>query len=485
MTHMDQVSRPYRLPRPGPWSVAIARPACVMITASGPSRWRAEAGSAARAQRPEVRPVGPASQQPASQHARPDLSYPADLAAATLLAAGLLTALGRRRREQLWQRAFGRRVAAPQAAAALAEAAIRLAAGEESAGLLDAGLRQLGSALASQDRALPQVYAARLTGEYLEVSIATADQDPPWPWTAVNAGREWQLPLSAAAGFEPAGLGPAGLETAGLEPGGLAAAGLDPGTWTAGAPFPGLVSIGTDDLGRVLIDLEAAQGLIAVNGPPPLVRAALAAMAMELATNRWSDQMQITLVGFGTELALIAPDRVLAVSSLAEVLPSLEARAAEADAAATAAGTEWVLTGRMRGPHQGPWVPHYLIMAEPPAAPELDRLRALASAGCRTAAGYLIAGDVPGATWTWTISEDLRLRAGLLGFDVRAQLLPPEQYAAVVELFRSATDPGGPPARPAAAGRGSGCAAGAWSQDAGRGRPAGSGVRGGTRRHRG
>ena len=37
------------------------------------------------------------------------------------------------------------------------------------------------------------------------------------------------------------------------------------------------------------------------------------------------------------------------------------------------------------------------------------------------------------------VTEDGRLRAGPLGFDVRAQLLPPEQYAAVVELFRSAT----------------------------------------------
>jgi hypothetical protein len=375
----------------------------------------APAGRPGHVQRPAARPAGAASQP-----AGPDLSYPADLAAATLLAAGLLTALGQRRREQLWQRAFGRRVAAPQAAAAIAEAAIRLAASDESASLLDAGLRQLGSALASQDTQPPHVYAARLTDEYLEVSIATADQNPPWPWTAADAGRMWRLPLTAAAGLEP-------------------------GRASAAAPFPGLVSIGTDQAGRVLVDLEAANGLIAVDGPAQLVRAALAAMAMELATNRWSDQMEITLVGFGTELALIAPGRVQAVSSLADVLPSLEARATEAAAAAAAAGTDWVLTGRMRGLHPGPWAPHYLIMAEPPAGPELDRLRALAASGYRTGAGYLIAGDLPGATWTWVVTEDGRLRAGPLGFDVRAQLLPPEQYAAVVELFRSATDPGGPP----------------------------------------
>src|SRR5690606_38558017 len=50
------------------------------------------------------------------------------LAAATLACAGLLAALGRRRREQLWRRAFGWRIARPRGDAAEAEVAIRLGA---------------------------------------------------------------------------------------------------------------------------------------------------------------------------------------------------------------------------------------------------------------------------------------------------------------------------------------------------------------------
>ena len=50
------------------------------------------------------------------------LSYPYELSAASLLAAGVLAALGRRRREQLWQRAFGHRVVIPEGDAARAEA---------------------------------------------------------------------------------------------------------------------------------------------------------------------------------------------------------------------------------------------------------------------------------------------------------------------------------------------------------------------------
>src|SRR6185437_15223781 len=46
-------------------------------------------------------------------------------------------------------------------------------------------------------------------------------------------------------------------------------------------------------------------------GAADTVRSALAALAVELVTNRWSDRMRVTLVGFGEGLDLIAPDRVV------------------------------------------------------------------------------------------------------------------------------------------------------------------------------
>ena len=344
---------------------------------------------------------------------------PAELTAASLLAAGVLSALGRRRREQLWQRAFGRRLAAPAGQAAMAEAALRLGANQPSARLLDAGLRSLSAALADQGKVPPNVFAVHLSDDYLDLWIAPADEHPPPPWQAMSDGQVWRLPLSAAGRLDPDEAG------------------------SALAPYPGLVSIGTDDSGRVLVDLEAAHGLIAVTGPEHQVQAVLAAMAVELATNRWSDRMQITLVGFGAELAMLAPERVSVVPTLAEALPGLERRAAEAEAALVAAGADSVLTGRSRTAHPDAWARHYLIMAVPPARDEQDRLVALARSRYRMAAGYLVAGDVAGATWTWEITEQGRLRAPLLGFDVAAQLLPARQYAAVAELFRAATESAG------------------------------------------
>jgi len=75
-------------------------------------------------------------------------------------------------------------------------------------------------------------------------------------------------------------------------------------------------------------------------------------------------------------------------------------------------------------------------MGVPPTQAQAERLLALARSRYRMAAGYVIAGDVRGATWTWDLSADGRLQAGVLGFDLEAQLLPPEQYAAMVKLFR-------------------------------------------------
>jgi Bacterial transcriptional activator domain len=340
--------------------------------------------------------------------------WPFELSSASLLAAGVLVALGRRRREQLWRRAFGHRIAGPDPDAALAEKALRLGADDPAVRRLDIGLRYLSQQLAAADKTPPTVFAAHLGAENLDLWIAPPDPNPPRPWQVADGGQVWRLPYAATAGLDlpdPAAL----------------------------APYPGLVSLGTNSSGRILVDLEVAHGLIAVRGPRPVVQAALAAMAVELVTNRWSDRMTVTLVGFGDGLTDLSPERTRVVSTLDEVLPELEKHAARVRDAMAAAGLESVLTGRSRASDAELWAPHYLIMGVPPTQAQAERLLALARSRYRMAAGYVIAGDVRGATWTWDLSPDGRLKAGLLGFDLEAQLLPPEQYAAMIKLFRAAS----------------------------------------------
>ncbi len=347
------------------------------------------------------------------------LGYPDELAAAALLATGILAALGRQRREQLWQRAFGRRVVAPEGRAALAESALRAGAHEPSARLLDRGLRYLSRALALEGRTPPAVVAAHLSPENLDLWVAPADLDAPAPWTAVGDGQVWRLPFTA--------LGRVGVDEAG----------------DAQALFPGLVSIGADRTGRVLVNLEAAHGVISVTGPQAMTTGVLSSMAMELATSRWSDQMRITLAGFGGDLIQMAPDRITAVPTMDEALPALEAHAAEVAEAMAASGVSSALAGRSLGADPDAWAPHYLISVVPPSPWERSRLLALARAGRAAAAGYVVAGDVPGSAWAWEVTPEGRLLAGELGFDVQAQLIPARQHEALVDLFGAAARPEG------------------------------------------
>ncbi|MEV5407911.1 bacterial transcriptional activator domain-containing protein [Thermopolyspora sp. NPDC052614] len=336
------------------------------------------------------------------------------LATGSLVAAGVLAALGRRRREQLWQRAFGHRIPRPQGDAADAEVALRLGSDAPGSRMLDLGLRLLGRRLADEGRTPPTIYAAHLSEHGVDLWIHPPEADAPEPWTAHDDGRVWRLAAHEGRRVDEQALA------------------------DVAAPYPGLVSLGTDGTGRLMVDLEAAYGLISIIGAH--TTEALAALAVELATNRWSDGMRITLVGFGEDLTMIAPDRVRCVDTLAEVLPELEARAARPP------GPDDVLTGRIASSAADPaWPPHYLLSALRPDADEARRLAVLARAGVRSAAGYVVAGAVPYATWTWEIGEDRRVRVDTLGLEATAHLLPRRHHDAVIDLFRTAWQRRGDP----------------------------------------
>jgi len=381
---------PARQPAPGPPTASAPSPAPASA-APGPTRNPAPARSPA---------------------------HPLELAAVGLLAAGVLAALERRRRRQARRRPPGRRVVTAPPDAAEAELALRLAEDEASAGLLDTGLRYLGRAFRQQRRTPPTVFAAHIGADNLDLWVDPPDHDVPGPWYAVGDGQVWRLPLADVPRPDP--------EQAGPGP----------------ALYPGLVTIGTDATGRVLVNLEAARGLIAVTGPDELVAEALAAMAAELATSRRADAMHLTLVGAGEDIEVLEPGRVQVVNSVTEALPLVAAHTAGVSDALAASGARSVLAARAEGLTPEAWSPHYLVTLSPPTEQEAQQFAALARSG-HLAAGYLVAGEVPDAAWTWEITPDGRLRAPELGLDVIAQRIPREQLAAVAGLFDAADDVAG------------------------------------------
>ncbi|MFL4906284.1 BTAD domain-containing putative transcriptional regulator [Streptomyces sp. MMS24-I2-30] len=365
-----------------------------------------------------------------SQSAGHAFGLPEALIGAPLLAAGLLGALGRRRRQALWQSALGavggRRgmePPTPTGDAQDAQDALLVGADPEGVRLLDRSLRGLSAALAAESRPLPVVYAAWLSNGDLHLQLAQPAGKPPAPWQLGQDQTFWTLARADADRYED--------------------------TDTA-APYPGLVSLGTMDDSRLLLNLEAVPGIVSLSGREADRAAVFASVAAELATNGWSDRMTITLVGFGEDLTALAPNRLRHLDGIEALIETMAAETRQRRGALGAAGHDSVLTGRTGPAQHTRWAPHLVLLAAQPSAEDAVRLAELAADAGRLGIGYLVGtetGDLPGAAWEMEITAAGRLLAPLLGLELDAQLLPVAQQRAVVELFVEADpehDPDGP-----------------------------------------
>ncbi|MBL1066423.1 BTAD domain-containing putative transcriptional regulator [Streptomyces sp. 7-21] len=349
---------------------------------------------------------------------------PEALIAAPLLAAGLLVALGRTRRNALWQAAagtLGRGVGdglAPGTPETFnARDALLVGADPEAVAFLDRALRVLSAALDAQGRALPPVYAAWLGEKELHLQLAAPAGAPPEPWRTGQGETYWMIERDGLDGAP--------------EPG-------------AEAPYPGLVSLGMRDGLRLLLNLEAVPGLVSVRGTPADREAVLASIAAELATSGWSDRMTVTLVGFGADLTALAPTRVRCLDDVAGLLEVMETETNLRRGALRHAGHDTILTGRTGPARQQQWAPHLVIIGTAPSQEEADRLAGLASVSAPLGIGYLVASDrpdLPGAAWEFEITPDGRLREPVMDLELSGQLLPAAHRAAVVGLFTELTAP--------------------------------------------
>ncbi|MGW0418100.1 type VII secretion system-associated protein [Streptomyces sp. NPDC003015] len=388
----------------------------------------AEAGNGAGAEN-----AGPGSSSPTPSPSTSSPGLPEALVGAPLLAAGVLAALGRRRRTALWESAMsaeGHRTPeppGPTGAAADTRDALVVDADPQAVRDLDRALRGLAAALTAQSRSLPTVRAAWLTDSELTLQLAQPAQQPPAPWQPGQNDTFWRIHLADVPAHD-----------------------TDSG---AAAPYPGLVSLGTRGRARLLLNLEALPGLVSLTGAQADRTTVLASVAAELATSGWADRMTLTLVGHGAELAELAPTRVRQVDDIDELLEDMAAETGRRRDALAMAGHDSVLTGRTGLSRDASWAPHLVLLAVQPSEDQAAKLAELAAESGRLGIGYLAAtGDkgLPAASWVLEATSDGRLLAPPLGLDLQAQRLPQDQYEAVVRLFTDADrapDPGPPPFR--------------------------------------
>ncbi|MEW1777980.1 BTAD domain-containing putative transcriptional regulator [Streptomyces sp. NPDC086777] len=377
---------------------------------------------------------GTSTDSPSSSSSSSSFGLSEALLGAPLLAAGLLAALGRRRRQALWQSALGavgghRGMEPPIPAGDAQDVQDALLVGADPEGVrqLDRSLRGLAAALTAESRSLPVVYAAWLSHGDLHLQLAQPAGKPPAPWQLGQDQTFWTLSRADAERYE---------ET------------------DAAAPYPGLVSLGTMDDSRLLLNLEAVPGIVSLSGREADRAAVFASVAAELATNGWSDRMTITLVGFGADLTPLAPNRLRHLDDVEALFETMEAETRQRRGALGAADHHSVLTGRTGPAQHTRWAPHLVLLATQPSTDDAVRLAELAADAARLGIGYLVGSerdDLPGAAWAMEITPDGRLLAPLLGLELEAQLLPAVQQRAVVELFVEADperDPDGPTTTP-------------------------------------
>ncbi|MER5789985.1 BTAD domain-containing putative transcriptional regulator [Streptomyces sp. NPDC001980] len=393
-----------------------------------------EDGATAQITVPAQRQAGDTATPHAQETSGHSFGLSEALLGAPLLATGLLAALGRRRRQALWQSALGAvggsrgmEPPIPTGDAQDVQDALLVGADPEGVRQLDRSLRGLAAALTAESRSLPVVYAAWLSHGDLHLQLAQPAGKPPAPWQLGQDQTFWTLSRADAERYEDT---------------------------DAAAPYPGLVSLGTMDDSRLLLNLEAVPGIVSLSGREADRAAVFASVAAELATNGWSDRMTITLVGFGADLTPLAPNRLRHLDDVEALFETMEAETRQRRGALGAADHHSVLTGRTGPAQHTRWAPNLVLLATQPSAEDAVRLAELAADAARLGIGYLVGSerdDLPGAAWAMEITPDGRLLAPLLGLELQAQLLPAVQQRAVVELFVEADperDPDGPTTTP-------------------------------------
>lgn len=324
---------------------------------------------------------------------------------ATLLAAGLALALKRRRG---WAIGPGPKSGSHRQT----EVDLRLASDVPTAQFVDGALRHLGAALKQQNQPVPAIVAALVTDKALTLVLAPTENPaaPPAPWGVIADGRRWVLRRAYAPEAEI----------------------------TAPAPYPSLVTVGRNaDHAIVLVDLSQAHGIASFGGVVNAARDVVGSLAVELATNLWSEGARVSMVGFGDDLSALAPSRLRYRSSLYEALGDVLRRTDAQAEACGRYGVESVTRARIIHPDEDLWGAEILVLSAPPSPEEAYQLNQLA-ADPRRSVGVLVVGDVMTAPLRFVVDEKDNLVCRLLGLEVDAHRIAPEQFADLVALFNAA-----------------------------------------------
>ncbi len=333
-----------------------------------------------------------------------------------LLAAGVITTLGARRRLQSLRRLPHELPDAVPDEVAWVERELRAVADPLGVHSVDLLLRGLARSCRDAGAAPPALRIARLSPERLELYLEEP-ADLPLPWAAhpdAPDGLVWELATDDAPVLPD-------RELADIP-----------------APYPALVTLGHDDEAHLLGDLERL-GVLDLDGPEELSRSVMSALAVELATSSWADDVRVTLVGdFVTVEDSLATGRLRYVPVLADALDELSVRAEADHATLTAAGLD-PYQARVQGAVPTTWAPEVLLVATSLTADQADRLADLARRRPRAAWAAVTLASGAGR-WTLRLLDRTSARLDPADLALRPQLLDDETRG-LVQLLVALADP--------------------------------------------
>ncbi|MDR1448879.1 MAG: bacterial transcriptional activator domain-containing protein [Propionibacteriaceae bacterium] len=369
----------------------------------GPAMPTSSPTAAASASSPPLPAAGSADEMAATAAVDDGLDFPPAPIRTTdgvgsILAAGVFAVLSRSRARQLWRRPPGATLPAATAADAREEDRLRLVADPDLVWHADRALRALLAGCAAAGADLPCLRVARVTDSELQLFLAEpVELAAPWSRTADPA--VWVCPFDRVAAPAPASLAAAGFSTVGRP------AADDPLRGVQ-APYPALVCVGQDAEGaHVLIDLEQA-GSLGFVGPPEAVEEAMAALAVELSTSAWADDISVTTVDGLQGIEDAYHTGCLRHSPrLGPLLAPLASRAAQDRRAFAAAGLSpdgplaappglaALRRARLLGLADDAWCPEIIVLAGATTPAERSRLRGLLTDQPRVALAAVTKSD--------------------------------------------------------------------------------------------
>ena len=333
----------------------------------------------------------------------------ASIGVGALAASGVVGLIASRRFFQRRQRARGAQLAMPTGAAAVVEHELRAVANPMAIEEVDLALRGLAKHCRDTNTALPEIRVARLTGTTFEIYTTEAEQLPA-PWIGTSSGMLWSYHAD---------------DTDQLDRDVLA---------EIPAPFPALVCLGQDlEDAHVLADLETV-GSINIDADKAAAEEVLAAMAIELATSSWADDLTVTVVGAFPEMEdVLKTGRIRYLPTVGRLFDELQRRADNDRLAMQLDDAPDLHHARVTAVAPSTWFPEVIMLTQPLTAAQQEKLDRLLTELPRVAIAS-VAIDSPTADWALNMRDPHNTILEPLGLAIIPQRITTDGYRRVLEV---------------------------------------------------